>query len=92
MIKEALVWFGKKILTNKEARRIAAGLGLKEIQDIPDRLREMLPGDIPVFKDPKTGALYVPDQTGHGGSAWKQVTKQGERVASLDINLKPLRK
>ncbi|CNF73732.1 hemagglutinin-like secreted protein [Yersinia similis] len=57
--------------------------------------RKAISGSKGEFIDPKTGWRISPDRAGnnsHGGSAWKLLDKNGNRVATLDQNGNVLRK
>ncbi len=57
--------------------------------------RKSVSGGKADFVDPKTGWRLSPDRAGnnsHGGSAWKLLDKNGNRIATLDKNGNVLRK
>ena len=57
--------------------------------------RKAVSGSKGEFVDPKTGWKISPDRAGnnsHGGSAWKLLDKNGNRIATLDQNGNVLRK
>ncbi|MBX9702536.1 MAG: hypothetical protein K2X39_00135 [Silvanigrellaceae bacterium] len=74
-----------KILTNKEARERARGIGWDEVKDFP----HAKPGEV-VFKHPKKDIWISPDKTGHGGGVWKEFGRNG-RTGTLDGDFRRVR-
>lgn len=83
-----------KKMTNKQAREEAKKLkerGLGDWEPDPSKKNKDYP-HIPVFKNKNKDEWISPDTTGHGGSVWKLLNRRMDRVASLDKDLKILRK
>ena len=74
-----------KGMTNKEAKQKAKEKGYDKEVKIDNNK------NAPVYENDK-GKRISPDIDQHGPSVWKEVDRNGKRIASLDENLNPIKK